>query len=201
MGAPAASATFPGTNGRIVWLKDGHVASVKPDGSGFRRLTTGASDYMEIADVFARRPVGHLRRADRDAQLRHLAREGRRRASASRDERRDGGLRSVVQPGRSVDPVLARSRRLLRGDLRDEDRRHPSACPVRRCGRPAAPAVQPGRHEDRVRVDARRRTQPAVDHAGATARTRTPSRADPTSTTRRVGVPTASGSCTSRTTS
>ena len=47
MGAPAAFATFPGTNGRIIWLKNGHVASVKPDGSGFRRLTTGTSDYME----------------------------------------------------------------------------------------------------------------------------------------------------------
>ena len=47
MGAPAASATFPGTNGRIVWLKNGHVASVKPDGSGFRKLTSGSADYME----------------------------------------------------------------------------------------------------------------------------------------------------------
>src|SRR6187551_733075 len=47
LGASAASATFPGTNGRIIWLKNGHVASVKPDGSGFRRLTTGTSDYME----------------------------------------------------------------------------------------------------------------------------------------------------------
>ena len=46
--APAASATFPGKNGRIIWVKNGHVASVKADGTGFRKLTNGDADYMEI---------------------------------------------------------------------------------------------------------------------------------------------------------
>lgn len=36
---PAAEATFPGTNGRIAWSRDGDVFTMRPDGSGKRRLT------------------------------------------------------------------------------------------------------------------------------------------------------------------
>jgi Tol biopolymer transport system component len=42
--APAATATPPGSNGRVAFANQGNVWTVNPDGSGAVQLTTGGSD-------------------------------------------------------------------------------------------------------------------------------------------------------------
>lgn len=42
---PVARATFPGSNGRIAWGRDGDVFTMRPDGSGKRRLTDTPRAY------------------------------------------------------------------------------------------------------------------------------------------------------------
>lgn len=46
IGMPAASATYPGQNGRIAFMKNGDIYTVRADGTGQRRLTsTGDNDH------------------------------------------------------------------------------------------------------------------------------------------------------------
>ena len=42
---PAAHATFPGTNGRIAWSRDGDIFTMRSDGSGKRRLTDSPRNF------------------------------------------------------------------------------------------------------------------------------------------------------------
>jgi Tol biopolymer transport system component len=55
--APAAGATFPGKNGRIVFADAGHIVSMNPDGSDRRQLTTGAGNADPAYSASGRRIV------------------------------------------------------------------------------------------------------------------------------------------------
>ena len=59
--SPAAVAAYPGSNGRIAFVRHGDIYTVLPDGTGLRRLTfttTAASDGLN--DWPAWSPNGHL---------------------------------------------------------------------------------------------------------------------------------------------
>jgi hypothetical protein len=55
--APAASATFPGENGRIVFADAGHIVSMNPNGSDRRQLTNGAGNADPACSASGRKIV------------------------------------------------------------------------------------------------------------------------------------------------
>ena len=54
-GTPAARAAYPGTDGRIAFVRDGGIYSVKSDGTGILRLTTVAGDSQPVWSPDGRR--------------------------------------------------------------------------------------------------------------------------------------------------
>ena len=43
----AAQAAYPGANGKLAFVRDGHVWTMNPDGTGAAQLTTGAADASD----------------------------------------------------------------------------------------------------------------------------------------------------------
>jgi Tol biopolymer transport system component len=50
-----AEASYPGSNGRIAFVRSGGIYSVKPDGSSLLRLTTAAGDNQPVWSPSGRR--------------------------------------------------------------------------------------------------------------------------------------------------
>jgi TolB protein len=43
--SPSARAAYPGTNGRVTFVRSGNIFTIRSDGTGVRRLTTDSRNF------------------------------------------------------------------------------------------------------------------------------------------------------------